>query len=85
MKMLMALLLMLCGATAQALTDEAATEQVRARLVASVDAVYPGAEITLGVNQRIIPHWHTYWLNPGDSGLATTIQWRLPQIGRAHV
>lgn len=78
MKILMALLLMLSGATAHALTDEAATEQVRARLVASVDAVYPGAEITLGVNQRIIPHWHTYWLNPGDSGLATTIQWRLP-------
>lgn len=73
-----AFLLMLSGATAQALTDEAATEQVRARLVASVDAVYPGAKITLGVNQRIIPHWHTYWLNPGDSGLATAIQWRLP-------
>lgn len=78
LKVLIALLFMLFGATAHALTDEAATEQVRARLVASVNAVYPGAEITLGVNQRIIPHWHTYWLNPGDSGLATTIQWRLP-------
>ncbi|QSA96422.1 protein-disulfide reductase DsbD [Methylococcus sp. EFPC2] len=61
-----------------AATAEAATDQVRARLVASVDAVHPGAEILLGVNQRIIPHWHTYWKNPGDSGLATTIAWQLP-------
>ncbi|NJD06487.1 MAG: thiol:disulfide interchange protein [Methylococcaceae bacterium] len=57
---------------------EAATEQVRATLVASVDAVYPGAEVLVGVNQRIIPRWHTYWKNPGDSGLATSIAWKLP-------
>jgi len=30
------------------------------------------------------PHWHTYWLNPGDSGLATklstgTIEWPAPE------
>lgn len=30
------------------------------------------------------PHWHTYWLNPGDSGLATklstgTIDWPVPE------
>lgn len=57
----------------------AATEQVRAELVASVDAVVPGSEIYLGVNQHIIPHWHTYWVNPGDSGTATTIEWTLPE------
>ncbi len=60
------------------ITDSAATEQVAARLVASVDAVHSGSEIYLGVNQRIIPHWHTYWSNPGDSGLPTTIEWSLP-------
>jgi thiol:disulfide interchange protein DsbD len=30
------------------------------------------------------PHWHTYWINPGDSGLATslstgTIEWPAPE------
>jgi thiol:disulfide interchange protein DsbD len=60
------------------LSSSAATEQVTALLVASVDAVQPGSEIYLGVNQRIIPHWHTYWSNPGDSGLPTTIEWNLP-------
>jgi thiol:disulfide interchange protein len=60
-------------------SDKAQTEQVQAQLVASVEAVRPGAEIILGVNQKIIPHWHTYWVNPGDSGNATTIEWTLPE------
>ncbi len=51
---------------------------VRAELVSSVDAVYPGEQITVGLHQRIAPHWHTYWINPGDSGLATTLEWTLP-------
>lgn len=24
------------------------------------------------------PHWHTYWKNPGDSGLAPKLNWQLP-------
>lgn len=63
---------------AQALSSQAATEQVQAQLVASANAVRPGDQIVLGVQQRIIPHWHTYWRNPGDSGIATTIAWSLP-------
>ena len=63
---------------AAAATDQAATEQVKARLIASVDAVHPGDNILLGVQQLIIPHWHTYWKNPGDSGLATQIDYGLP-------
>jgi thiol:disulfide interchange protein len=59
-------------------SDKAGTPQVQAQLVASVDVVAPGSEIYLGVNQQIIPHWHTYWTNPGDSGNATTINWTLP-------
>ncbi len=58
--------------------DRAETPHVQAQLVASVDAVYPGEEIILGVHQKIIPHWHTYWRNPGDSGTAPTIAWDLP-------
>ena len=26
----------------------------------------------------IKPGWHVYWRNPGDSGLPTTIEWKLP-------
>ncbi len=24
------------------------------------------------------PDWHTYWINPGDAGIPTTIKWTLP-------
>ena len=58
--------------------DRAATEQVEARLIAETRAVRPGEEIHFGLQQKIIPHWHTYWRNPGDSGSPTTIQWQLP-------
>src|SRR5688572_21942196 len=73
------LLSFLVAVSAQAISDRAETPQVQAQLVASVQAVHPGAEIYLGVNQKIIPHWHTYWINPGDSGNATAIAWTLPE------
>jgi thiol:disulfide interchange protein DsbD len=28
-------------------------------------------------------HWHTYWKNPGDSGLPTRIEWQLPEGWKA--
>ncbi|MFZ5528494.1 MAG: protein-disulfide reductase DsbD family protein [Pseudomonadota bacterium] len=61
-----------------AAVPEVDTGQVRARLVASSGDVRPGEQVTIGLHQRIIEHWHTYWANPGDSGLATTIEWTLP-------
>ena len=67
----------LASLTARA-ADSAATNQVEALLVAETAAVYPGAKLHFGVQQKIIPHWHTYWRNPGDSGTATTIDWELP-------
>ncbi|MDX5362626.1 MAG: thioredoxin family protein [Pseudazoarcus pumilus] len=54
------------------------TPHVSARLVASSESVAPGDTVTLGVAKTIIPKWHTYWQNPGDSGLATTITWDVP-------
>ncbi|UCV06028.1 protein-disulfide reductase DsbD family protein [Dechloromonas denitrificans] len=59
------------------------TPHVRATLVASLDAVQPGSEIQLGIQQQIIPHWHTYWRNPGDSGVPTRIDWVLPKGAEA--
>ena len=33
----------------------------------------------MGLKLRMADHWHTYWKNPGDSGLPTRIQWVLPE------
>lgn len=76
---LLAALLFCSTSTLAETASTARTEHVAAQLLASVNAVYPGAEIVLGVHQRIIPHWHTYWQNSGDSGEPTTIQWTLPK------
>jgi thiol:disulfide interchange protein DsbD len=40
--------------------------------------VEPGKPVWLGLRIEHQPHWHTYWKNPGDSGLPTTLQWTLP-------
>ncbi len=62
----------------------ARTDHVTAELVAERSAVQPGASLQIGLRLQHIPLWHTYWRNPGDSGLPTTIEWQLPagsQIG----
>jgi len=78
-----ALILGLSAPLCAAATASATTPQVQAELLAAANAVQPGEDIRLALHQRIIPHWHTYWINPGDSGLPTTIAWKLPAGARA--
>ena len=81
--LLTGLLLASLPALAGAAGATAETPHVKAELLASAGAVHPGETIRLGLRQRIIPHWHTYWINPGDSGLPTQIAWTLPDGARA--
>lgn len=68
-----ALVLAGTAAAAPVRTDNVETELVSARA-----AVAPGETFTLVLRQKVRPGWHTYWINPGDSGLATEMQWTLP-------
>lgn len=52
---------------------------VTVQLIAEKDAITPGAPFTVALRQEITPGWHTYWSNPGDTGLATTVTWQLPE------
>jgi DsbC/DsbD-like thiol-disulfide interchange protein/cytochrome c biogenesis protein CcdA len=55
------------------------TPQVRAELVAHApEGIVPGKPLQLGLKIEHQPHWHTYWKNPGDSGLPTRLEWTLP-------
>jgi len=56
----------------------APVEPVAARLVAEAAGVAPGTTLWVDLHLDIAPGWHTYWRNPGDSGLPTEIAWRLP-------
>ncbi len=47
-------------------------------LIAQNKTIVPGQKLQLAVVQKIEKGWHTYWVNPGDSGLPTTVDWSLP-------
>lgn len=59
------------------------TDNVRAELMADVSTVKPGEPFWVGLRQTIRPKWHTYWKNPGESGLPTEITWTLPPGAKA--
>ena len=46
---------------------------VKPTLLADLEVVAPGGTFTLGVRMKIEPHWHTYWINPGEAGDATKV------------
>ncbi|NDG55060.1 MAG: hypothetical protein EBX56_03710 [Betaproteobacteria bacterium] len=48
-----------------------------AKAAAPTKAAVP-ARVWLGLRLEHQPGWHTYWINPGDSGLASRIEWTLP-------
>ena len=55
------------------------TDQVRAELMAwAPQGVEPGKPVWVGLQITHQPEWHTYWMNSGDSGLPTVLDWQLP-------
>ncbi|MCI5060905.1 MAG: thioredoxin family protein [Alphaproteobacteria bacterium] len=52
---------------------------VQTHLVADKVNIHAGDIIRLGVHKSIYPGWHTYWLNPGDSGTAAQVEWSAPE------
>jgi thiol:disulfide interchange protein DsbD len=64
------------GATAKAVVS---TPQLRAELLAHApQGVQAGQPMWVGLQLTHQPEWHTYWRNPGDSGLPTQIELNLP-------
>lgn len=54
-------------------------QHVEAELVSAVSAVTPGVPFQVALRLVHDEHWHTYWINDGDSGLPTKIRWELPE------
>jgi len=51
---------------------------IDATLLIDTREVEPGKPFRAGVLLKIEPGWHTYWRDPGDSGVPTDIRWKLP-------
>ncbi|MGH8670900.1 MAG: protein-disulfide reductase DsbD family protein, partial [Burkholderiales bacterium] len=73
----LAVLVLLSAASADAAPPQ--TPHVEARLVSEMRSIQPGQPFWVALRLKMEQHWHTYWKNPGDSGLATRIGWTLPQ------
>jgi len=75
-------MLPLCLLCATAFTPLVASEggeaPVKAELVAKSQSIQPGQPFMVGIKLDMQPGWDTYWLNPGDSGFPTQVNWELP-------
>jgi len=74
-----------CGQVALAQTHSTAagsvvtTPHVRAELIAQApQGIAASQPLWLGLQLTHQPDWHSYWINPGDSGLPTQLHWELP-------
>ena len=69
---------LLLATTAFAESTAPAGLHVSASLIAETKNIVPGQPLHLALRQHIQAGWHTYWSNPGESGLPTMIDWSLP-------
>ncbi len=74
--LLTALLFVLSATLSSASVSDSHTN---AKLVSEVRSVQPGKPFWVAVRLTMDAGWHTYWRNPGDSGLPTKIKWTLPE------
>jgi len=52
---------------------------VKAELIPTTGLITPGGTTLIAAHLKLEPGWHVYWENPGDSGLATTVQAKAPE------
>src|SRR5262249_18534744 len=54
------------------------SDLVKAALISETASMAPGETFWVDLRLAVKPGWHVYWQNPGDSGLRTAIDWKLP-------
>jgi thiol:disulfide interchange protein DsbD len=61
------------------LTASGSSKNATVTLVPEHASLEAGRPLWVGLHIKLAPEWHTYWKNPGDSGLPTRMRWRLPE------
>ncbi|MBS0623809.1 MAG: thioredoxin family protein [Verrucomicrobia bacterium] len=54
-------------------------QPVSASLLSEQTSIAPGEPFWVGVQLKMEQGWDTYWMNPGDAGFPTQIEWQLPK------
>ncbi|NNL56204.1 MAG: thiol:disulfide interchange protein [Pseudomonadales bacterium] len=60
------------------LEDSKTAPHMQATLLSESRQLVPGQPLQLALRLQPDAGWHTYWRNPGDTGLETRIEWQLP-------
>lgn len=55
------------------------SDPVNIELFAEEDSIQAGRPFWVALRLAIDEHWHIYWKNPGEVGIATTVEWNLPE------
>lgn len=61
------------------LTQASDNKYVKTELVSEVESIQPGQSFWVALHLTMDKGWHTYWKQAGDTGLATSIEWNLPE------
>lgn len=69
------LLAMMCSLSAAPAVRSGKAE---AAWLSSSSTYQSGVPVQTAVKLVVDEHWHTYWTNPGDAGMAMGVEWQLP-------
>ncbi|MBV8092028.1 MAG: thioredoxin family protein [Acetobacteraceae bacterium] len=85
MARLFIIVLLLLAATPAIAAESAAvvSERATVTLISDTDVAADGKPFRVGLRIRLAPGWHTYWVNPGDAGVAPEVSFTLPPDARA--
>ena len=72
------LMLALLATSIGARAESVRTDHIEAELIAENTALKPG-ENWVALRLKPDEGWHTYWKNPGDTGIPTQLNWTLPK------
>jgi len=62
-----------------ACAEVVSSEHTEVELVSETLSIQPGVPFWAALRMKMDERWHTYWRNPGDSGIPTEIRWQLPE------
>src|SRR6188472_1340153 len=66
-------------ATANLHSEEGSpSELVKVNIIQEEKTIQAGRPFWVAVHLNIADKWHSYWKNPGEIGLPTSIEWELP-------
>lgn len=77
-RIFLSILFFVCSNTAAAYAASVQDAHTEVELISDVLSIQPGRPFWVAVHLKMEEAWHTYWENPGDSGMAVKVQWQLP-------